>query len=66
VLDQPEDGAEEAMILRVVHLGFQVRVEVVRGNGDELTVLVTAAEADALELESGAIVWVRRLAGVSV
>ena len=65
LLDRPEAGAEEAMVLRVVHLGFQVRAEVVRGNGEELSVLLPASEADALELDSGEIVWVRPLAGVS-
>ena len=65
LLDRPEEGAQEAMVMRVVHLGFQARAELVRGNGDELTVLMPAVEADALELESGEIVWVRPLAGVS-
>ena len=65
LLDRPEEGAEEAMIMRVVHLGFQVRAELVRGNGDEVTVLMPAAEADELELRSGEIVWMRELAGVS-
>jgi sulfate transport system ATP-binding protein len=65
LLDRPEEGAQEAMVMRVVHLGFQARAELVGGNGDELTVLMPAVEADALELESGEIVWVRPLAGVS-
>ena len=65
LLDRPEAGAEEAMVLRVVHLGFQVRAELVRGNGEELSVLLPASEADALELGSGDIAWVRPLAGVS-
>ena len=27
--DEPSDGAEEAMVRRVLHLGFEVRVELV-------------------------------------
>ena len=34
--DRPEDGWEEAMVQRVVHLGFEVRVEVVRADGEEV------------------------------
>ncbi len=65
LVDRPEDGAEEAMVMRVVHLGFQARAELVRGNGDEVTVLLPSAEADELELRSGEVVWMRGLAGVS-
>jgi sulfate transport system ATP-binding protein len=57
--DRPGDGAEEAMVLRVLHLGFEVRVELVLGGGDEVTVQVTRAEADALELAGGDIVFLR-------
>ena len=41
--DRPEDGWEEAMVQRVVHLGFEVRVEVVRGDGEEVTAQLTRA-----------------------
>jgi sulfate transport system ATP-binding protein len=57
--DQPEDGAEEAMVSRVLHLGFEVRVELVLHGGDEITAQVTRAEAEQLELGDGDIVWVR-------
>jgi len=57
--DRPEDGWEEAMVQRVVHLGFEVRVEVVRHDGEEVSVQLTRAEAEALEPESGSIVWLR-------
>jgi sulfate transport system ATP-binding protein len=56
---EPVDGAEEAMVVRVLHLGFEVRVELVLHGGDEVTAQVTRAEADELELASGDIVWVR-------
>lgn len=57
LFDRPQEGAQEAMVLRVVHLGFQVRVELVRGGGEEVTALITRPEADALELRAGEIVW---------
>jgi len=57
VLDRPEDGAAEAMVARVVHLGFEVRAELVLAAGDEVNVQLTRTEADALELKAGEIVW---------
>jgi sulfate transport system ATP-binding protein len=47
------------MVERVVHLGFEVRVELVRGDGQHLLAQLTHDEAQALELERGAIVYVR-------
>ena len=35
--DRAEDGWEEAMVQRVVHLGFEVRVELVRYDGEEVS-----------------------------
>ena len=59
ILLAPEDGAREAVVARVVHLGFEVRVEL-RLDGDEaISVQVTRNEADQLELAEGAVVWVR-------
>src|SRR3954465_9377251 len=54
---RPEEGWEEVMVQRGVHLGFEVRVEVVRSDGEEVSVQLTRAEADVLEPESGSIVW---------
>jgi sulfate transport system ATP-binding protein len=59
LLRAPADGAEEAMIERVVHLGFEVRIELVRGDGTKLWAQVTRDECEELELEAGEIVWVR-------
>jgi len=56
---EPEDGSAEAMVERVVHLGFEVRVELVRGDGQHLLVQLTQEEAEQLELERGQIVYVR-------
>jgi sulfate transport system ATP-binding protein len=59
ILLQPDDGAREATVARVVHLGFEVRVQL-RLDGDEaISAQVTRNEADQLELVEGAVVWVR-------
>ena len=47
------------MIERIVHLGFEVRVELVREDGERLSVQITRDEAEQLELEQGQIVFVR-------
>jgi sulfate transport system ATP-binding protein len=59
LLLEPEDGSAEAMVERVVHLGFEVRVELVREDGEHLLVQLTQEEAEQLELERGQIVYVR-------
>jgi len=53
------DGAEEAMIERVSHLGFEVRVELSMASGDRAWAQVTRAEAEDLELEQGQIIFAR-------
>jgi sulfate transport system ATP-binding protein len=58
-LEPESDGAREAMIERVVRLGFETRVELVRDDGVELTAQLTRDDAELLELEPGQIVWVR-------
>ena len=59
ILLEPERGAAEAMIDRVVHLGFEVRVELTLGDGDRTWVQVTRERVEQLELTEGAIVWLR-------
>jgi sulfate/thiosulfate transport system ATP-binding protein len=59
VLLEPDDGATEAQIDHISHLGFEVRVELTLDSGRELWVQMTREEADALELEQGQIVWLR-------
>jgi sulfate transport system ATP-binding protein len=54
----PGEG-DEAMVERVVHLGFEVRVELVRHDGEHLWAQLTDAEADQLELARGDVVYVR-------
>jgi sulfate transport system ATP-binding protein len=58
VTTDPRDGALEAMVDRVVYLGFEVRVEVTLADGSPLAVQVTRDDAVALELAPGDIVWV--------
>jgi sulfate/thiosulfate transport system ATP-binding protein len=52
-------GSFEAQVARVVHLGFEVRAELVLGEGEEIAVQLPRAEADELELAVGDIVHVR-------
>jgi sulfate transport system ATP-binding protein len=56
---QPGDGAAEAMVERVVHLGFEVRVELLLDDGRQVSAQLSRDEAEQLELERGQIVYVR-------
>jgi sulfate/thiosulfate transport system ATP-binding protein len=56
---EPGDGALEAIVTRVVHLGFEVRVELSLADEESLSAQLTRAEADELEVAAGDIVWVR-------
>jgi sulfate transport system ATP-binding protein len=47
------------MIERIVHLGFEVRIDLVREDGERLQVQLTRDEAEQLELERGQIVFVK-------
>ena len=59
ILREPSSEAEEAMIDRIVHLGFEARVELTLGDGERTWVQTTKAQADELELSEGEIVWLR-------
>ena len=56
---EPDAGSSEAMVERVVHLGFEVRVELVRHDGQHLLVQLAKEQAEQLELDRGQIVYVR-------
>jgi sulfate transport system ATP-binding protein len=56
---EPDSDSTEAMVERVVHLGFEVRAELVRDDGQHLLAQLTQEEAQALELERGLIVYVK-------
>ncbi len=55
----PDAGAIEALLTRVVHLGFEVRIELELRDGSRARVQLTRAQADELELAAGDIVYVR-------
>ena len=59
ILVGPDEGAEEAMIERIVHLGFEVRVEFTLADGDSLYAQITRAQAEELEIAEKQIVYVR-------
>jgi sulfate transport system ATP-binding protein len=56
-LDEPS-GSFEAMVSRVVHLGFEVRADLIDADGRALSAQLTRDEEAELELESGQIVFV--------
>ncbi len=56
---EPNGSAQEAQVERIVHLGFEVRVDLVRDDGERLHVQLTRDEAEELELAPGEIVYVR-------
>jgi sulfate transport system ATP-binding protein len=56
---EPDGQGAEAMVERVVHLGFEVRAELVRDDGHHLLAQLTQEEAQALELERGMIVYAK-------
>jgi sulfate transport system ATP-binding protein len=54
----PAGDTIEAMVLRVVHLGFEVRVELELPGGEVARAQLTRAQTDELELARGDIVYV--------
>jgi sulfate transport system ATP-binding protein len=56
---EPDGDGAEAMVERVVHLGFEVRAELVRDDGQHLLAQLTQDEAQALELEPGMIIYAK-------
>jgi sulfate transport system ATP-binding protein len=59
LLLEPNGSTQEAMVQRLVHLGFEVRVELVRDDGETLSAQLTREQVEALELQNGQIVYVR-------
>jgi sulfate transport system ATP-binding protein len=55
----PSPGAVEAQVARVVHLGFEVRVELELAGDGAVAAQLTRHEAEELELAPGDIVYVR-------
>jgi sulfate/thiosulfate transport system ATP-binding protein len=61
LLLEPNGSTQEAQIERIVRLGFEIRVELVRDDGEELFAQLTRDEAEQLELETGQIIYVRAI-----
>jgi sulfate transport system ATP-binding protein len=61
----PSDGALEAMVSRVIHLGFEVRVELELPDGSTARAQLTRGQTAELELARGDVVYVRPPASVS-
>ena len=59
ILSEGGDGATEALVQRVVHLGFEVRVELTLPDGRELWAQISRTSAQELELREGQILPVR-------
>jgi sulfate transport system ATP-binding protein len=58
VLDADE-STEEGMVKRIVALGFEIRVELVLGDGTEVWAQLTRNELQRLELREGQIAYLR-------
>jgi sulfate transport system ATP-binding protein len=65
LLVEPSPSAEEAVVERIVRLGFEVRVEVALASGESVSVQLPRTEAEQLELRRGDIVYVRATMGAS-
>jgi sulfate transport system ATP-binding protein len=61
----PTEGALEAMVSRVVHLGFEVRVELELPDGSTARAQLTRGQTAELELTRGDVVYVRPPAAVA-
>jgi sulfate transport system ATP-binding protein len=58
---EAHEGSHQAMVERVVWLGFGCRLEAVLGDGQRVTVQATRAQVDQAELRAGEIVYVRAM-----
>jgi sulfate transport system ATP-binding protein len=59
VRTEPNGSTSEAMIERLVHLGFEVRVDLVLSDGQRLLAQLSREDCEQLELHHGQIVFVR-------
>jgi sulfate transport system ATP-binding protein len=59
ILPEDDGSGTEALVERVVHLGFEVRVELKLNDGREVWAQVTREQAQELELAQGQILSVR-------
>jgi sulfate transport system ATP-binding protein len=59
ILPHPDENSTEALVRRVVHLGFEVRVELTLEDGRDVWAQVTRETTQELEVEEGQILAVR-------
>jgi sulfate/thiosulfate transport system ATP-binding protein len=59
ILAEPDGSTTEALVQRVVHLGFEVRVELTLHDGRDIWAQITRESAQQLELAEGQILAVR-------
>jgi len=59
ILEEADGSGIEALVQRVVHLGFEVRVELTLPDGRDIWAQVTRESAEQLELKEGQILAVR-------
>src|SRR3954452_8597328 len=59
ILVLPIEGAEEMQVKRIVHLGFEIRVDLETGTGRHVWAQLTRTQLEQLELEEGQLVYVR-------
>jgi sulfate/thiosulfate transport system ATP-binding protein len=59
ILAEDDGSTIEALVKRVVHLGFEVRVELTLPDGRDIWAQVTRANAEELELSEGQILAIR-------
>ena len=59
VVRDRDESTEEAMVRRIVALGFEIRVEFVLGDGTEVWAQLTRGELQRLELQEGQIAYLR-------
>jgi sulfate transport system ATP-binding protein len=60
IVASPDGSTQEGLIDRVVHLGFEVRVELTLEDGSHAWAQTTRARAEELDLEEGQIVFLRK------
>jgi sulfate transport system ATP-binding protein len=59
ILIDAAPSTEQAVVDRIIRLGFEVRVELTLGTGESVSVQMARTEAEELELREGEIVHVR-------
>ena len=63
LLPTPEPGTVAATVQRVLRLGFEVRVDLTSGTGEDIWVQLARGEADRLSVEPGTTYHVRPVVG---